>query len=378
MKDPKVEVTPKVMKLADKEKQEIDSKDPALKILDATYSKFAQDSRLPTENVQLLAGPAKTLLNRWHLLYDKLKDITNRSTKVNKLRDEFLKNHNNAVVMLTNISAKLIQAELVQNPKKRIRRVNDLEKELERENEILRKADESGLELMKICPEEQGNSSPTQMMIDEYQLLWRELRDRFQSIKWVSALLKNTDCSCTYLVDTSYLFFRRKHQESVESKEIQVSTLPLGAEVQVDTLPHMERLTSRDAYGLELDVALRECEENLRGFETILNAEDGDSDTTVPTHSTLVSGCTTRVNYRTLGQVFKEYPLFQARIIATCTSSIELVQHLNQALLELEMSDRDARTPQVKELTHRFNALLPRAKEREQQLREARYVYIYS
>ncbi|KAK6640340.1 hypothetical protein RUM44_012027 [Polyplax serrata] len=322
MKDPKVEVTPKVMKLADKEKQEIDSKDPALKILDATYSKFAQDSRLPTENVQLLAGPAKTLLNRWHLLYDKLKDITNRSTKVNKLRDEFLKNHNNAVVMLTNISAKLIQAELVQNPKKRIRRVNDLEKELERENEILRKADESGLELMKICPEEQGNSSPTQMMIDEYQLLWRELRDRFQSIK-------------------------RKHQESVESKEIQVSTLPLGAEVQVDTLPHMERLTSRDAYGLELDVALRECEENLRGFETILNAEDGDSDTTVPTHSTL------------------------ARIIATCTSSIELVQHLNQALLELEMSDRDARTPQVKELTHRFNALLPRAKEREQQLREA-------
>lgn len=83
----------------------------------------------------------------------------------------------------------------------------------------------------------------------------------------------------------------------LESKEIQVSTLKFerDSQVQVDTLP--QRLTSRDAYGLELDVALRECDQNLMGLQNILLANEPHSASTSATnpgssstsHHTLVS-----------------------------------------------------------------------------------------
>ena len=67
------------------------------------------------------------------------------------------------------------------------------------------------------------------------------------------------------------------------------------------------------------------------------------------------------------------FPFKKARIIATCTSSIELVGHLNQTLLEhCGLNNLEARTPQVNELTLKFTQLLQKAREREKQLREAR------
>ena len=88
-----------------------------------------------------------------------------------------------------------------------------------------------------------------------------------------------------------FLFYRNKCIKSVESKDVQVSTLAFetDSEVQVDTLPHLERLTSRDAYGLELDAALKECDDNLKGLEKILDSSDGESSGKILTHNALVN-----------------------------------------------------------------------------------------
>lgn len=179
---PKINDIPKISQQLEKEKQELDSRVPALKILDSSYSKLAQESRLSPDNIKQLTGPVKTIIIRWHELNDKHTNLVDRISKINKLRERFLKNHTNSIVLLTNISAKLMQAELVQNPKKRLRRVNELEKELEKESGCLRAADETGLELMKRFPEPQ-NVSATQIMVDEYQNMWKDLRNRFADIK---------------------------------------------------------------------------------------------------------------------------------------------------------------------------------------------------
>lgn len=185
LKNIKINDIPQFLTLVENEKQELESKAPALKILDASYSKLAQESRLSPDNIKQLAGSAKTLIIKWHDLHKDLKDIMGKTSKINRIRDNFIKNYKNSIALLTNISAKLIQAELIQNPKKKMKKVNELEKELEKENVCLRKADETGLELMKLFPEEQQNISVTQMMIDEYQIMWKDLRERFADVRLV-------------------------------------------------------------------------------------------------------------------------------------------------------------------------------------------------
>lgn len=85
---------------------------------------------------------------------------------------------------------------------------------------------------------------------------------------------------------------------------MQVSTLHRSdTEVQVDTLPHPHRLTSRGAYALELDVALRECGEHLRGLERLLEPQE-DSRGSPTTHNTVVSR--TQSMYLIFGLIVRE------------------------------------------------------------------------
>lgn len=177
------------MVLVEEERKELESKFPDLKIFDSFYCKLAGECKMTRENVKQLAGKAKALIDKWYQLHKKLKEISDNASKINKLRDQFIHNHSNAIYLLTSISARLIQAELVQNCKRRFKKIIELEKELERRSGCLRLADESGLMLMKVYPDEQENVSMTQAMIDEYQIMWTKLRRRIIEVKLVS---KNT------------------------------------------------------------------------------------------------------------------------------------------------------------------------------------------
>jgi nesprin-1 len=55
---------------------------------------------------------------------------------------------------------------------------------------------------------------------------------------------------------------------------VQVETLRFEQEssVQVDTLPSLTRLTSRDAYLYELETAIQECTTNLDALEDALRS----------------------------------------------------------------------------------------------------------
>lgn len=57
-------------------------------------------------------------------------------------------------------------------------------------------------------------------------------------------------------------------------ESIQVETLKFEQDsaVQVDTLPPLTRLTSRDAYLYELETAIRECTTNLDSLEDALRS----------------------------------------------------------------------------------------------------------
>lgn len=57
-------------------------------------------------------------------------------------------------------------------------------------------------------------------------------------------------------------------------ESIQVETLKFEQDsaVQVNTLPPMTRLTSRDAYLFELETAIQECTTNLDSLEDVLRS----------------------------------------------------------------------------------------------------------
>lgn len=59
--------------------------------------------------------------------------------------------------------------------------------------------------------------------------------------------------------------------------------------------------------------------------------------------------------------------IFQAKLIGSCQSTIELVKHLHSLLSEEE---KLAKATEVADLTTRYEELLKRARAREQQIRE--------
>nr|CAD7412489.1 unnamed protein product [Timema poppensis] len=217
-----------------------------------------------------------------------------------------------------------------------------LDRELESHGGLLQTADELGLVVLKRSkPEELPG---IQEMIDEYQLLWKDIRCRISDLK--------TQCRAE-LAKKMMLSQeeRTRAQQTPEVDEsIQVETLRFEQDsaVQVDTLPPLMRLTSRDAYLYELETALQECGVNLDILEEVLRAPTPEQGGTpvLPPHN-------------------------MSKVVASCESSVELIRHLNTLLVEESgLSDEQAKTREVQRLSVRFDELLARARQREQRLRD--------
>jgi nesprin-1 len=72
----------------------------------------------------------------------------------------------------------------------------------------------------------------------------------------------------------------RTTDEVDESVQVETLRFEQDSAVQVDTLPSLTRLTSRDAYLYELEAAIRECTTNLDALEDALRSptpEQGSS-----------------------------------------------------------------------------------------------------
>lgn len=64
----------------------------------------------------------------------------------------------------------------------------------------------------------------------------------------------------------------RTVEEVDESVQVETLKFEQDSAVQVDTLPPLTKLTSRDAYLYELETAIQECITNLNSLEDALNS----------------------------------------------------------------------------------------------------------
>lgn len=303
---------------------------PELKILEYTYFKLVRTNAvLEPENIQELIAGTRTLFSRWRQLEPNTLEIIGKLNLDTKLHREFINHHGRAVVQLTQIDAELTQLQHLtkpnvasNHPEEQLRQIKSLEQELKECEKDLEQADQLGLTIMQRS--QPTEIAPIQALIDEYQMLWRDIRTRIVTIR-TEIVTRVTRLRQTTTETTSTV--RRRDVDSA---------------VQVNTLPGLSRMTSitpKDAYIYELQAAVKECQTNLDTLDTAVN----DS-------------------------VKKSGSLTVNKMISNSESSVELINHLSTLLItECFCSNEEAQVVEVAELCARYEALVSAWKSREQQ-----------
>lgn len=255
VKDISKEETEKAIVKAKKISEEIRSNNSALRILEQSYSRLAKGGLEP-ENLKSLTGKIRQIIDRWHGLSHRVNVVLAALRQEQKVYREFITAHGSAVVGLTQVDVRLTELQHLTSPKhatprKKLQQLGSIENELETQNATLQRADELALVVMKESHPDDVNT--IQELVDEYQLLWRDIRTRVTNLR--------TE------IET---------QERLEVDEaVQVETLKFEQDsaVQVDTLPKLVRMTSCDAYLIELEAAINECRSALDSLENAVSPE---------------------------------------------------------------------------------------------------------
>lgn len=325
----------------EKKIRELESHGPAFDILEQTYSKLAKTSGLVPENIQQITSKVRIMIARWHSLTSKAHEILHRLEQEISVYKEFLVAHGNAVVGLTRVDARLTDLQHLTTPSERgtpeeqLNEIEIIESELTAQNATLQNADKLGLEIMQQSQKEEITN--VQKLIDEYQMLWKDITERI--IRFKTELKKQVVTK----------------DEIDESVQVETLKFEQDRATQVNTLPpQLQRMTSisaKDAYLMELETALTECKTNVNDLQIITSKD-------VPQQGS--------PELNTLGKKI-------AKISATCQSSIELINHLHNLLLnECDATSEEAQSDEVKRLTDIFSDLLEIAKIREQKIREVK------
>ena len=96
--------------------KEVESRSPALQILDQTYAKLLKDCGLELENLQQLTLAVRTMLLRWHQLTPTAMRILQRLHGELQVYHDFIMVHGKAVVCLTSIDVRLTQIQHLASP----------------------------------------------------------------------------------------------------------------------------------------------------------------------------------------------------------------------------------------------------------------------
>lgn len=210
--------------------------------------------------------------------------------------------------------------------------------EMKKYGGLLEKADALGLQLMK-------ESAPNDMkiiqkMIDEYQMLWKDITDRIEKLKVAcvqeTSIVKKVSIPSIIrkiTVFNSYSFQINFLQRSVD-EQVQVETLKFGtdSQVQVDTLP--TDLLRKDSFQYELQTAMANATANLDELESAI---ENSSDKNL------------------------------SKTVATCQMSMELIKHLNVILkTQCGVSDTDSTIARSEELLVKYEELLVKFRSQQQ------------
>ncbi|XP_057659193.1 muscle-specific protein 300 kDa-like [Diorhabda carinulata] len=322
--------------------KDIESHEPAFQILSQTYSKLNTAPGIEPKNIQELTARTRLIIVRWENLLPKARAILSQIQTELAPFKEFSIAHEDAIVGLTRLDAQVTELQHLLPPEKvspqeRLKKLEEIEKQLTIQTPNLENADKLGLQIMK---RSKGKEIEIiQEMIDEYQILCRNLHERITYIK--------TEIETVILASGP--------QEVDESIQVETLKFEKDTAVQVNTLPpQLQRMTSisaKDAYLVELEAALEECKNNLKQLEEYVYKEiPKQGSTELPISSKKI-----------------------AKISGQCLASTELIKHLHDLLIdECHATEAEACSQEVEKLLEEFKILLVRAKEKEQKLRELR------
>lgn len=248
--------TAKTVQKTKKILNDVEAHNPALQILEQSYSRLAKGGLEP-DNLRSLTTDVRGVIDRWYGLRARVEGVLSALKKDQKNYREFITIHGAAVVGLTQIDVRLTQLqhlatpEQKASPRRRLQQLTEIEKELETQGTTLERADRLALQMME--ESHVDNVSTIQELVDEYQLLWRDIKSRVVALR-----------------------AQMESREKVEVDEaVQVETLKFEQDsaVQVDTLPRIVKMTSCDAYLMELEGAIRECRDALDALEIAVAPE---------------------------------------------------------------------------------------------------------
>ncbi|XP_071454287.1 muscle-specific protein 300 kDa-like [Hetaerina americana] len=343
---------------------DLESKNPALQIMEQSYSKLAKEAGFKLPDGALDAAKAsdnerpkveesvdrpaqlppplhrvRSLLICWNSLPKKAFDLAQSLRYLLNLYMEFSNAHQRVIVGLTQTDLQLTNLEHLCETAQNYEGVLKLESEVEAYTPLLQSVDNQGRALLDRTGH--GKTAAIQSMMEEYWILWKEIERRLCDLK--STIPKNLESKVEakrYEVDQS----------------VQVDTLRFEKEsaIQVDTLGLTSvydsgQITSREAYLMELETAIGECTANLESLQASVQSPTPTGDDVTAASSALV------------------------KMIGLCHSSVELVKHLSSLLLrECGVTEEEARTAEVHNLCVQYDALVAIAKAREQHLRSVR------
>lgn len=319
--------------------KDIESYIPSFQILEQTYSKLVTANGLEPSNIQELTSNVRVIIAKWENLLPKAQSLLQKLQNEIVPFKEFSLAHEGAVVGLSKIDGELTELQHLTTEKvpvkERMKKLQEIEQQLQQQIPLLESADKLGLQIMK--KSKKPEVTRIQEMIDEYQVLCKELQSRMKKIK--GEIKKQ---------------IKQQPREVDESVQVETLKFEQDTAVQVNTLPpQLQRMTSisaKDAYLLELEAALNEGQTNIDELELFVNKEIKQGTPELATSGKKI-----------------------AKLSAKCQASIELIKHLHDLLVnECNATKEEACTEVVTILIERFQVLLIEAKDKEQKLRELR------
>lgn len=208
--------------------------------------------------------------------------------------------------------------------------------EMKKYGGLLEKADALGLQLMtESTPDDIKN---IQKMIDEYQILWKDINGRIEKLKMTC--VQETSCRkkvkikiiFILLISTILFLYLLGVQRSV-NEEVQVETLKFGkdSQVQVNTLP--TELLRKDSFQYELQTAISNATTHLNELELAIQKSDKNL----------------------------------SKNIATCQMSVDLIKHLSVILkTQCGVPESDITIVKSEELLTNYEGLLVKFRSQQQ------------
>lgn len=290
------------------------------------YATIVKTNGLDLSKCNEISG-SKEALATWQGLMPRSLKLLEDYNRILTIYKEFLSSHESTVIKLTQLDVQLTNIEHLTTETtptgKTMGEIKNFIQDFNHLDKILATSNQLGTQVLETSITD--DASTIQSLMSEYQNLHTDIASRLGHLRIKYPIeITTIDESC------------------------QVETLKFEQDeaVQVNTLTHLTQITQKDAFIYELQSALKECQVNLDKFED------------------KVRNPTTKFGTQSMH-----------KLIATCQSSVELIEHLSRLLIiECHCTNQEAEVERVAELSSRFDLLRAICKEKEEQLKEIRYV----